>query len=74
MSEVKKPNSKGWTGVIIATLLGVVFLGFLFLSMQHDTKNVSQYSKTWAGDKQDQSSMSSMPMESDASQTEHHGH
>ncbi|GAB3055082.1 hypothetical protein GCM10027155_21850 [Acinetobacter apis] len=74
MSEVKKPHSKGWTGVIIATVLGVLFLGFLFLSMQHDTKNVNQYSKTWAGDKQETSPMASMPMSSDDSKMQHHGH
>lgn len=72
-TNVKSSGKKGWLGVIIATVCGVLFLGFLFLSMQHDTRNVNEYAKTWSGDGQSASepmNMDHMSMQHDHNMSE----
>lgn len=76
-NDVKKSSRKGWIAILVGVAFGVLFLGFLFLSVQNDTQDVTKYSKTWYGDQGEnapaninhKAPMSSMPMGHDM---EHH--
>ncbi|MBF7689026.1 hypothetical protein [Acinetobacter rathckeae] len=73
MSNEKKSGHKGWIGVGITVFLAVLFLGFLFISVQHDTRTVNKYAKTWAGDGASDP-MASMPMGHDGMNHSGHDH
>lgn len=42
-----KKSSNGWRGVIIAVILGIVFLGFLYYSVASDSNDINRYSQQW---------------------------
>ncbi|WP_111892996.1 hypothetical protein [Acinetobacter sp. MB5] len=42
-----KKISNGWRGVIIAVILGIVFLGFLYYSVASDSNDINRYSQQW---------------------------
>ncbi|MHA3051016.1 hypothetical protein [Acinetobacter sp. ANC 4641] len=42
-----KSTPKVWRGVIIAVVLGMTFLGFLYYSVASDNNDINRYSKQW---------------------------
>ncbi len=42
-----KKSSGGWRGVIIAVVLGLTFLGFLYYSVASDNNDINRYSQQW---------------------------
>ena len=42
-----KSTSKVWRGVIIAVILGITFLGFLYYSVASDSNDINRYSQQW---------------------------
>lgn len=42
-----KKSSGGWRGVIIAVVLGLTFLGFLYYSVASDSNDINRYSQQW---------------------------
>ncbi|MFT4022110.1 MAG: hypothetical protein QM666_11410 [Acinetobacter sp.] len=47
MSNQQPKKSNPWKGVIIACILGAVFMGFLWYSLSSDNDRIQQYSKDW---------------------------
>ena len=42
-----KKSSNAWRGVIIAVVLGLTFLGFLYYSVASDNNDINRYSQQW---------------------------